>query len=147
MIPEEPFEILTRRALEKLRVPSRRCYELVLEELLRMVDQCMPREFMRFPILEVPRPLSPLTTPAWIQSAGVWRCTWRFHAAEFASPVSADVLSLPGSVRQPSDIVLISRELSSWPERNPQLRLGAYYHRAPIQFFAFLAENTCLTAL
>jgi len=52
LIPEEPFELLTRRALAKLQSPALQCYEFVFEELVRMAEQCMPRDFARFPILE-----------------------------------------------------------------------------------------------
>ena len=53
LIPEEPFELLTRRALAKLQAPALQCYEFVYEELLRIAEQCMPKDFLRFPILEV----------------------------------------------------------------------------------------------
>eukprot|EP00873_Tetraselmis_striata_P044246 jgi/Tetstr1/464510/TSEL_009268.t1 len=52
LIPEEPFELLTRRSLSALEGPALQCYEFVFEELLRMAEQCIPGDFARFPILE-----------------------------------------------------------------------------------------------
>jgi dynamin 1-like protein len=61
LIPEEPFELLAKRSLARLEGPALQAYEFVFEELLRMAEQCIPRDFARFPILEVATiPVPPL---------------------------------------------------------------------------------------
>ena len=52
LIPEAPFELLVRRAIERLLAPSLQCKDFVHAELLRMAAQCVPLEVGRFPALQ-----------------------------------------------------------------------------------------------
>lgn len=40
IVPEVSFEILVRRQIERLAIPSQRCVDLVFEELQRLIGQC-----------------------------------------------------------------------------------------------------------
>ncbi|KAL4459064.1 hypothetical protein ABPG75_013929 [Micractinium tetrahymenae] len=51
LIPEAPFELLVRRAIERLLAPSLQCKDFVHTELLRIASQCAPPEVKRFQIL------------------------------------------------------------------------------------------------
>ena len=53
LIPEAPFELLVRRAIERLLPPALQCKDFVHAELLRIAAQCAPPEVRRFQILEV----------------------------------------------------------------------------------------------
>lgn len=55
LIPEAPFELLVRRAIERLLAPSLQCKDFVHTELLRIASQCAPPEVKRFQILGVSR--------------------------------------------------------------------------------------------
>lgn len=52
LIPEAPFEVLVRRAIERLLQPSLQCKEFVHAELIRIAAQCMPPDTGRFPALQ-----------------------------------------------------------------------------------------------
>lgn len=52
LIPDAPFELLVRRAIERLLAPSLQCKEFVHAELLRIASQCVPPEVGRFPKLQ-----------------------------------------------------------------------------------------------
>ncbi len=52
LIPEAPFELLVRRAIERLLSPALQCKEFVHAELLRIAAQCVPPEVGRFPTLQ-----------------------------------------------------------------------------------------------
>ena len=52
MIPEAPFELLVRRAIQKLLHPALQCREYVHDELLRIAAECAPSEVARFPKLQ-----------------------------------------------------------------------------------------------
>lgn len=52
LIPEAPFELLVRRAIERLMAPALQCKEFVHAELLRIAAQCVPPEVGRFPALQ-----------------------------------------------------------------------------------------------
>lgn len=52
LIPEAPFELLVRRAIDKLLPPALQCKEFVHSELLRLAAQANPRDIARFPILQ-----------------------------------------------------------------------------------------------
>lgn len=51
LIPEAPFELLVRRAIERLMPPALQCKDFVHTELLRIASQCAPPEVKRFQIL------------------------------------------------------------------------------------------------
>lgn len=51
LIPEAPFELLVRRAIERLLPPALQCKDFVHSELLRIASQCAPPEVKRFQIL------------------------------------------------------------------------------------------------
>ena len=53
LIPEAPFELLVRRAIERLLPPALQCKDFVHAELLRIAAQCAPPEVRRFQILGV----------------------------------------------------------------------------------------------
>lgn len=53
LIPEAPFELLVRRAIERLLPPALQCKDFVHSELLRIASQCAPPEVKRFQILGV----------------------------------------------------------------------------------------------
>jgi hypothetical protein len=53
LIPEAPFELLVRRAIECLLPPALQCKDFVHGELLRIASQCAPPEVRRFQILGV----------------------------------------------------------------------------------------------
>jgi dynamin 1-like protein len=53
LIPEAPFELLVRRAIERLLPPALQCKDFVHGELLRIASQCAPPEVRRFQILGV----------------------------------------------------------------------------------------------
>ena len=53
LIPEAPFELLVRRAIDKLLPPALQCKEYVHGELLRLAAQANPRDIARFPIMQV----------------------------------------------------------------------------------------------
>ncbi|KDD75260.1 dynamin, partial [Helicosporidium sp. ATCC 50920] len=52
LIPEAPFELLVRRAIERLLPPALQAKEYVHAELLRVAAQCAPLELQRFPVLQ-----------------------------------------------------------------------------------------------
>ncbi|GAB4823382.1 hypothetical protein N2152v2_010428 [Parachlorella kessleri] len=52
LIPEAPFELLVRRAIDKLLPPALQCKEYVHGELLRLAAQANPRDIARFPIMQ-----------------------------------------------------------------------------------------------
>jgi dynamin 1-like protein len=52
LIPEAPFELLVRRAIERLLSPALQCKDFVHAELLRIAAQCVPPEVGRFPTLQ-----------------------------------------------------------------------------------------------
>lgn len=52
LIPEAPFELLVRRAIDRLLAPSLQCKEFVHAELLRIAAQCVPPDVARFPVLQ-----------------------------------------------------------------------------------------------
>lgn len=52
LIPQEPFELLVRRAIVKLLDPALQCSELVYDELLKIAEAACPRELSRFPTLQ-----------------------------------------------------------------------------------------------
>lgn len=52
LIPEAPFELLTRRAIERLLPPSLQCKEYVHAELLRIAAAAAPPDVARFPALQ-----------------------------------------------------------------------------------------------
>jgi len=52
LVPQEPFELLVRRALLQLLPPSLQCKDLVHEELLRIAEQACPKDASRFPGLQ-----------------------------------------------------------------------------------------------
>lgn len=52
LIPEAPFELLVRRAIERLLLPSIQCKEFVHAELIRIASQCVPPDAARFPTLK-----------------------------------------------------------------------------------------------
>lgn len=52
LIPEAPFELLVRRAIDRLLAPSLQCKEFVHAELLRIAAECVPPEVGRFPVLQ-----------------------------------------------------------------------------------------------
>eukprot|EP00887_Chlorella_sp_A99_P006729 scaffold3.g6729.t1 len=52
LIPEAPFELLVRRAIERLQAPALQCKEFVHGELLRVAAQCTPPDVARFPVLQ-----------------------------------------------------------------------------------------------
>jgi len=52
LIPEAPFELLVRRAIERLLSPALQCKDFVHAELLRIAAQCVPPEVGRFPALQ-----------------------------------------------------------------------------------------------
>lgn len=45
--PQEPFELLARRAVQQLMPPSLACKERVHEELVRIAEQACPPEAAR----------------------------------------------------------------------------------------------------
>jgi dynamin 1-like protein len=51
LIPEAPFELLVRRAIERLLPPALQCKEFVHGELLRVAAQALPPDAARFPAL------------------------------------------------------------------------------------------------
>ncbi|KFM27720.1 Dynamin-1-like protein [Auxenochlorella protothecoides] len=51
LIPEAPFELLTRRAVERLLAPCLQCKEYVHAELLRAAAAAAPPDVARFPAL------------------------------------------------------------------------------------------------
>lgn len=51
LIPEAPFELLVRRAIQRLLSPSLQCKEFVHHELKRVADSCIPPDVARFPVL------------------------------------------------------------------------------------------------
>ena len=53
LIPEAPFELLVRRAIERLLPPALQAKEFVHGELLRIAAQCAPPDAARFPVLQV----------------------------------------------------------------------------------------------
>ena len=55
LIPEAPFELLVRRAIDRLLPPALQCKDFVHSELLRIASQCAPPEVKRFQILGVSR--------------------------------------------------------------------------------------------
>jgi dynamin 1-like protein len=52
LIPEAPFEVLVKKAIERLQSPSLQCKEFVHTELLRIAAHCAPPEIARFPVLQ-----------------------------------------------------------------------------------------------
>lgn len=52
LIPEAPFELLVRRAIERLLPPALQCKDFVHMELLRIAEQCLPPDVARFPVLQ-----------------------------------------------------------------------------------------------
>lgn len=50
-VPEVSFDQLVKGQISKIEQPGLRCVELVLEELIRVVNNCNSRELTRFPIL------------------------------------------------------------------------------------------------
>lgn len=52
LIPEAPFELLVRKAIERLLPPALQCKDFVHAELLRIAAQCAPPEIARFPVLQ-----------------------------------------------------------------------------------------------
>jgi len=52
LIPEAPFELLVRRAIDRLLSPALQCKDFVHAELLRIAAQCVPPEVGRFPTLQ-----------------------------------------------------------------------------------------------
>ncbi|GBF90976.1 hypothetical protein Rsub_03831 [Raphidocelis subcapitata] len=52
LIPQEPFELLVRRAITKLLAPSLQVKDMVYEELLRIAEGACPRDLPRFPNLQ-----------------------------------------------------------------------------------------------
>ena len=52
LIPEAPFELLVRRAIERLLPPALQCKEFVYTELVKIATQCIPLEVARFPVLQ-----------------------------------------------------------------------------------------------
>ena len=53
LIPEAPFELLVRKAIDRLLAPALQCKEFVHGELLRVAAQCTPPDVVRFPVLQV----------------------------------------------------------------------------------------------
>ena len=47
LVPQEPFELLVRRAIAQLLPPALHCKEAVHEELLRIAEQACPRDAAR----------------------------------------------------------------------------------------------------
>lgn len=61
LIPDAPFELLVRRAINRLLAPALQCKEFVHSELLRVAAQCVPPDVARFPRLQAsPPPSLPL---------------------------------------------------------------------------------------
>ena len=52
LVPQEPFELLVRRAITQLLPPALHCKEAVHEELLRIAEQACPHAAARFPALQ-----------------------------------------------------------------------------------------------
>ncbi|GIL71585.1 hypothetical protein Vretimale_710 [Volvox reticuliferus] len=52
MVPQEPFELLARRAVQQLMAPSLSCKDRVHEELVRIAEAACPPETARFPQLQ-----------------------------------------------------------------------------------------------
>ncbi|KAG1666352.1 hypothetical protein FOA52_007890 [Chlamydomonas sp. UWO 241] len=52
LVPQEPFELLVRRAISLLLQPSLQCKEAVHDELLRIAEAACPRHATRFPTLQ-----------------------------------------------------------------------------------------------
>lgn len=52
LIPEAPFEVLVKKAIERLQSPSLQCKEFVHTELLKIAAHCAPPEIARFPVLQ-----------------------------------------------------------------------------------------------
>eukprot|EP00884_Botryococcus_braunii_P002074 jgi/Botrbrau1/11868/Bobra.126_2s0004.2 len=52
LIPDAPFELLVRRAINRLLAPALQCKEFVHSELLRVAAQCVPPDVARFPRLQ-----------------------------------------------------------------------------------------------
>eukprot|EP00198_Chlamydomonas_reinhardtii_P007892 XP_001697229.1 dynamin-related GTPase [Chlamydomonas reinhardtii] len=52
LVAQEPFELLTRRAVQQLMQPALGCKERVHEELVRIAEQACPPEAARFPQLQ-----------------------------------------------------------------------------------------------
>jgi len=52
LIPEAPFELLVRRAIDRLLGPTLQCKEFVHSELLHIAAQCVPPDVARFPVLQ-----------------------------------------------------------------------------------------------
>ncbi|KAG2490563.1 hypothetical protein HYH03_010957 [Edaphochlamys debaryana] len=52
LVPQEPFELLARRAVQQLLAPALHCKERVHEELVRIAEQACPPEAARFPTLQ-----------------------------------------------------------------------------------------------
>ena len=50
-VPEVSFDQLVKKQISKIEQPGLRCVELVLEELVRVVNNCDGRELKRFPSL------------------------------------------------------------------------------------------------
>lgn len=48
LVPQEPFELLVRRAIAMLLGPALQCKDCVYEELLKIADQARPREAARW---------------------------------------------------------------------------------------------------
>ncbi len=48
-VPEVSFDQLVKGQISKIEQPGLRCVELVLEELIRVVNNCNSRELTRFP--------------------------------------------------------------------------------------------------
>lgn len=51
-MPQEPFELLVKRAITLLLTPSLQCKETVHEELLKIAETACPRDAARFPALQ-----------------------------------------------------------------------------------------------
>lgn len=52
LIPQEPFELLVRRAIKTLTEPAIKCKDYVQEELLRIANESIPSELSRFASLQ-----------------------------------------------------------------------------------------------
>ncbi|KXZ51969.1 hypothetical protein GPECTOR_11g91 [Gonium pectorale] len=52
LVPQEPFELLARRAIQQLMPPALSCKERVHEELVKIAEQACPPEAGRFPSLQ-----------------------------------------------------------------------------------------------
>ena len=48
LVPHEPFELLSRRAIAQLLLPALSCKERVHEELVRIAEQSCPQEASRW---------------------------------------------------------------------------------------------------